>query len=937
MSRMCKAVEWPERCHGYETLTTFISQASPSELQAKQTTLTDLFVDGVSDRYPRVVLKTLDAIAAYLERPIYQNGMVSSPVTQDDEDYLARGGWPLDLLVTVLPRLLSLAQDQQGLTETGSRISQLILKRYKSNIVLDCISSMLNDPQWMRHSKVKLGSLLLICTMSSLELGAYCSKAESFKTLLLRLSGLCSETEPLIVQKLKQTLAILYSTQEAGNFLQVYSKLPSQRKRALAQLFHIQGGDIAYDVKAFESQITKELNHPLEDQVDDHIDTQQLAKRSRSPTQNGRVTTYEIPLGTSHTLRLDVTLPTIDVTFTHPADDKDGCACPNCHTVIPPRIRAISGVPTTKQIEAPAPQVEHAAPQVEHHQESHPASPAVTSPASDLMDKFSHVAPRVEQLEEMARTAASNDESTVRQRRAPPSDSNETIVSRPETKVETEQEKDIELEVKATGNTTLYYFIASFATGFLLWSVMSISGAVTTRPEFDKSYDKAETYYGYAAMTFAMGIAFSYMGFSGASNYEKKTLSATLLAVNVFAFLCYMSIWFKFTPTLVDPYLKTPVYPIRYLEWITCCPTLIIMIAQITQTKKNLYTAIAADYMVVITGFLGAALPAPWSVLFNFLSFAAFYVVMDNMWKYYTNAIERPKQGAADAQSLQVLRVTSLIAWNAFPAVWLLQNLQIVSHPTAEALYVCADILAKVFFTLVLVNSSVEQAQNVKVQNMARLTNTLEGKIQEADKLLNNLLPESVVQQMKKGKKAEAEEYECVTVFFSDITNFTVLSSRTATKDMMATLNKLWVEYDAIAKRHKVHKVETIGDAYLGVTGCPDRCSNHAEQAAGFALDIIDMIKTFKTVTGESIQIRIGLHSGPVTAGVLGDLVPHWCLVGDTVNTASRMESTSSPMKIHISDSTYKLIAHKFKTDPLPLMDVKGKGKMQTYWLTGRH
>ncbi len=82
----------------------------------------------------------------------------------------------------------------------------------------------------------------------------------------------------------------------------------------------------------------------------------------------------------------------------------------------------------------------------------------------------------------------------------------------------------------------------------------------------------------------------------------------------------------------------------------------------------------------------------------------------------------------------------------------------------------------------------------------------------------------------------------------------------------MATLNKLWLEYDKIAKKHHVHKVETIGDAYLGVAGCPDRCDNHAEQAAGFALDIMEMIRTFKTVTNESIQIRIGLHSGPVTA-----------------------------------------------------------------------
>ncbi len=154
---------------------------------------------------------------------------------------------------------------------------------------------------------------------------------------------------------------------------------------------------------------------------------------------------------------------------------------------------------------------------------------------------------------------------------------------------------------------------------------------------------------------------------------------------------------------------------------------------------------------------------------------------------------------------------------------------------------------------------------------------------------------------------------------------------------MLNTLNKLWLEYDAIAKKWGVYKVETIGDAYLGVTGCPDRVSDHAARATNFSIDIMDMISKFKTSTGEPIQIRIGLNSGSVTAGVLGELNPHWCLVGDTVNTASRMESTSKPMLIHISDSTYQQIKHlNFNISEPDVLTIKGKGTMTTYWVHGR-
>jgi class 3 adenylate cyclase len=155
-------------------------------------------------------------------------------------------------------------------------------------------------------------------------------------------------------------------------------------------------------------------------------------------------------------------------------------------------------------------------------------------------------------------------------------------------------------------------------------------------------------------------------------------------------------------------------------------------------------------------------------------------------------------------------------------------------------------------------------------------------------------------------------------------------------------------------------KSRNLGDAFLGVVGAPNRVPDHAERAANFAIgkfgslviflillfiacmriffvDVLEMAKKFRTVTGEEIQTRIGLNSGPITAGILGESNPHWCIVGDTVNTASRMESTSKPFKIHISASTYNFIKDKnFLISDPDVMNIKGKGQMTTYWINGR-
>jgi class 3 adenylate cyclase len=195
-------------------------------------------------------------------------------------------------------------------------------------------------------------------------------------------------------------------------------------------------------------------------------------------------------------------------------------------------------------------------------------------------------------------------------------------------------------------------------------------------------------------------------------------------------------------------------------------------------------------------------------------------------------------------------------------------------------LYTETKIVAKVVVTVLLVSASMQHAETAKMDKFANIFDDMEAEISNRDVILEKMMPKDVLKQLKEGNTPNAKEYDCVTIFFSDICNFTVLSGETDPKDMIDTLNALWREYDEIASRWGIYKVETIGDAYLGVAGCPDQDPNHAISAVNFALDIIDMVDRFKTKMGTSIRIRVGLHSGKITAGVLGELNPHWCIVG---------------------------------------------------------
>uniref|UniRef100_A0A673N4E1 Guanylate cyclase n=1 Tax=Sinocyclocheilus rhinocerous TaxID=307959 RepID=A0A673N4E1_9TELE len=210
----------------------------------------------------------------------------------------------------------------------------------------------------------------------------------------------------------------------------------------------------------------------------------------------------------------------------------------------------------------------------------------------------------------------------------------------------------------------------------------------------------------------------------------------------------------------------------------------------------------------------------------------------------------------------------------------------------------------------------------------------------KAEALLYQILPHSVAEQLKRGETVQAEAFDSVTIYFSDIVGFTALSAESTPMQVVTLLNDLYTCFDAIIDNFDVYKVETIGDAYMVVSGLPVRNGKlHGHEIARMSLALLEAVKTFKIRhrPDEQLKLRIGIHSGPVCAGVVGLKMPRYCLFGDTVNTSSRMESNGESLKIHVSSATRDVL-QEFNCFQLELrgdVEMKGKGKMRTYWLLG--
>jgi adenylate cyclase len=205
-----------------------------------------------------------------------------------------------------------------------------------------------------------------------------------------------------------------------------------------------------------------------------------------------------------------------------------------------------------------------------------------------------------------------------------------------------------------------------------------------------------------------------------------------------------------------------------------------------------------------------------------------------------------------------------------------------------------------------------------------------------AELLLLNILPQPIAERLKRGQRTIAENFEDVTVMFADLVDFTKFSAHTSATELVELLNVIFSKFDRLAEQHRIEKIKTIGDAYMVVAGLPTPRPDNAGAIAEMALDMQTAIVELNAELGKSFRLRIGIHSGPVVAGVIGIRKFSYDLWGDTVNTASRMESQGLPGAIQVSATTYERLRDRYLFEERNPIQVKGKGEMVTYLLVGR-
>ncbi|MGA7935792.1 MAG: adenylate/guanylate cyclase domain-containing protein [Kovacikia sp.] len=248
--------------------------------------------------------------------------------------------------------------------------------------------------------------------------------------------------------------------------------------------------------------------------------------------------------------------------------------------------------------------------------------------------------------------------------------------------------------------------------------------------------------------------------------------------------------------------------------------------------------------------------------------------------------------------------------------IWISENVRAVRNETGHLLYFEGS-----------VQDITERRQVQEELRQQRL---------RAERLLLNILPQTIAERLKRGQLAIASRFDQVTVMFADLVDFTEVASRISATDVVKLLGLVFAEFDRLVEQYHLEKIKTIGDAYMVASGLPTARADHADAIAEMALAMQQSIAHILSDAGEPFQLRIGINSGPIVAGVIGTKKFSYDLWGDTVNVASRMESQGLPGKIQVTAATYELLSDRYRFEEREPIFVKGKGEMITYWLIGK-
>lgn len=225
---------------------------------------------------------------------------------------------------------------------------------------------------------------------------------------------------------------------------------------------------------------------------------------------------------------------------------------------------------------------------------------------------------------------------------------------------------------------------------------------------------------------------------------------------------------------------------------------------------------------------------------------------------------------------------------------------------------------------------------SLEIEQRQQAEAVLRAEQEKSERLLLNILPEPIARQLKEGRSSIANGFAEATILFADLVNFTQLSERKSPTQLVALLNEIFSAFDRLSEQHGLEKIKTIGDAYMVVGGLPIPRHDHAQAVAEMALDMQRAVARLSREQGETFNIRIGINTGPVVAGVIGTKKFIYDLWGDAVNTASRMESHGIAGAIQVTASTYERLQDNYLFKERGIIQVKGKGEMTTYFLLGK-